>query len=97
MDTKKDALNGMFTISGLKRVNRSEAITIGQRYYWTGKPCKQGHLSWRHISGGCRACQKDKLSKRLREERGQRPLMMQIDDAVEDKRLKKELDSLEMI
>lgn len=29
---------------------------MGAKYYFTGKPCKSGHLSKRHISGNCVAC-----------------------------------------
>ncbi len=38
--------------------SRKEAIAAGVSYYFTGKPCKHGHLSSRHIKMGCVECAK---------------------------------------
>lgn len=36
---------------------RKEAVTLGLSKYWTGKPCKKGHMSPRYTaSGACIAC-----------------------------------------
>lgn len=35
---------------------RKEAIAAGDKYYFTGKPCKHGHITKRHVSTGCYAC-----------------------------------------
>ena len=37
-------------------VSRDEAITLGLRHYFTGIPCKYGHVSPRYLRGGCIAC-----------------------------------------
>lgn len=36
--------------------SRREALLSGARRYFTGKPCKHGHISSRKISGGCDEC-----------------------------------------
>lgn len=83
--------------NGLQKIGYKEAVAIGQRYFWPKKPCPQGHHTWHHISGGCRACNQEKINNKLREEYGSRPLMMRIDDVIEDKRLRQELEDLEMM
>lgn len=35
---------------------RKQALENGDKYYFTGKPCKQGHLCKRHITAGCYEC-----------------------------------------
>ena len=45
----------------MKVISRKEAIKQGLKRYFTGKPCKHGHVSDRVIYGGCREC------KRIRE------------------------------
>lgn len=35
---------------------RKEAILLGVKFYFTGKPCKNGHISIRHVRSGCRDC-----------------------------------------
>lgn len=41
-------------------ISKSEAIKNGLNYYFTGKPCKRGHISKRYVSGACAECQKEK-------------------------------------
>ncbi len=36
--------------------SRKQALLDGDKYYFTGKPCKSGHLCKRHISAGCYEC-----------------------------------------
>lgn len=36
--------------------SRKEAIAAGVVYYLTGRPCKHGHISKRHVTAGCYAC-----------------------------------------
>ena len=43
---------------------RADAIAQGAEFYFTGKPCKNGHLVPRHASGNCPECLK--LSHRRR-------------------------------
>lgn len=43
---------------------RSEAIAIGAKWYFTGKPCKHGHAAKRQTSSkGCSECQKIAFAK----------------------------------
>ena len=44
--------------------SRREALATGASHYFTGKPCKNGHLVPRHVSGNCPECLK--LSHRRR-------------------------------
>jgi hypothetical protein len=37
---------------------RSQAIKDGQKLYFTGKPCKHGHISPRFVFGACLECKK---------------------------------------
>lgn len=37
-------------------VSRDEAISLGLNYYFTGAPCKRGHISIRYLAGPCVAC-----------------------------------------
>ena len=41
-----------------KIITRKEAIAKALKRYFTGKPCKQGHVSERSIKGGCLVCSK---------------------------------------
>ena len=45
---------------------RSEAIAAGDDYYFTGKPCKHGHVAKRHVRTGCYECTKE-IQKSYRE------------------------------
>ena len=38
---------------------RAEAIAIGAKYYFTGQPCKHGHVSPRKTKGACLGCLKE--------------------------------------
>jgi len=38
---------------------RQEALINNEKYYFTGKPCKKGHISERHVAGGCMMCRKE--------------------------------------
>lgn len=43
------------------QASRSEAITAGEKYFFTGKPCKSGHLADRYVgNGGCVECLRPK-------------------------------------
>jgi hypothetical protein len=48
----------------------SEAIKAGSRFYFTGAPCKKGHLEPRYTSSAeCIVCRKSKSSSRHKEKR----------------------------
>lgn len=57
---------------------RYHAMALGRSHYFTGKPCKRGHIALRHISGHCMVCHRllqaspHYLAKR-RERRAVRP------------------------
>lgn len=52
----------------MKITTKKEAIEKGLIYYYTGKPCKHGHLSERMVKGGsCRTC-KNLASEKNRNE-----------------------------
>lgn len=36
--------------------SKEEAEKLGINHYFTGKPCKHGHISARILSGDCREC-----------------------------------------
>jgi hypothetical protein len=38
--------------------SRKEALEIGARYYFTGEPCKHGHIALRKTKGSCVECLK---------------------------------------
>lgn len=40
-------------------ITQAEARERGLKRYYTGKPCKRGHYSERHLSGPCYACAKE--------------------------------------
>lgn len=39
-------------------ITRQEAIAQGLRHYFTGKPCRHGHMSARYVTSGCVECAK---------------------------------------
>lgn len=42
--------------------SRSKAIALGFPHYFTGKPCKYGHVDMRRISGTCFECDREKAA-----------------------------------
>lgn len=44
--------------------SREEANLIGTKYFYTGKPCKNGHLSKRYIAGYCCECNSSRAKER---------------------------------
>ncbi len=45
--------------SGLP-TSRQEAKKSGSKYYFTGNPCRNGHLSARYMDGDCIQCSRDR-------------------------------------
>jgi len=44
----------------MKIITRETALKQGLAWYFTGKPCKHGHLTKRHVNGrGCTECNKE--------------------------------------
>ena len=43
----------------MELIKRRDAISKGLKWYFTGKPCKNGHIDIRQVSNkGCKSCQK---------------------------------------
>lgn len=55
------------TIEGdLVVISRRQAADTGYTMFYTGKPCKHGHLSTRYVTtGGCSACLKSMYRPRM--------------------------------
>jgi hypothetical protein len=55
----------------MNKISQKEAKALGLRFYFTGKPCKHGHVSERYVAGGhCCECirlkgQKDRPKNRV--------------------------------
>lgn len=54
-------------------MSRKEAIEKCEKFYFTGKPCKYGHVCQRYAEGGCVEC------KRIREQSQERKIYEQSD------------------
>ena len=48
--------------SGLP-TSRQEATKSGSKYYFTGNPCRNGHLSPKYMGGKCIQCNRDRSRK----------------------------------
>ena len=46
---------------------RSEAIALGVKYYFTGKPCRRGHLDIRNLCGKCLECDRERAQVQRQE------------------------------
>lgn len=47
----------------MNAVSRKQAINSGKKFYFTGVPCVNGHLTHRHASDGrCEICRRDRLA-----------------------------------
>lgn len=42
---------------------RREAIALGAKHYFTGKPCSKGHLAKRHLTGTCVPCGQEAIKR----------------------------------
>lgn len=42
---------------------RAEAKALGAKYYFTGEPCKHGHIAPRKVKGSCVECLKDEWKR----------------------------------
>jgi hypothetical protein len=50
----------------MKIISRQEAKVLGLKRYFTGKPCKYGHICERSFSRGCFTCEREKTRERRR-------------------------------
>lgn len=44
-------------------VSRDDAILTGSKFFFTGKPCKHGHIARRYVSSGCVVCSEKQRSE----------------------------------
>jgi len=44
-------------------ISCKEAKARGLKHYFTGKPCKFGHIDIRYVTGGCATCQREHTQK----------------------------------
>lgn len=52
-------------------ITKKEAVASGLSFYFTGKPCKYGHVDDRYVkSGNCRSCMTAFFAKQRREDPG---------------------------
>jgi hypothetical protein len=49
--------------------SRKAAIAAGAKKYFTGKPCKRGHVAPHYVSGPCVICQREVTDRWQREHR----------------------------
>lgn len=47
----------------MELISRQEARAIGQTWYFTGVPCKYGHVAKRQVRGGCMQCSKERSER----------------------------------
>ena len=53
---KKTAWDNVYNVERVV-MERQAAINAGFDYHFTGRECKKGgHVTWRHVSGGCCEC-----------------------------------------
>jgi len=56
----------------MKIISKTEAKSRGLKRYFTGKPCKRGHVSERYMSGACITCSIEASTQWQKENRKQR-------------------------
>ena len=52
-----------YEFTGIVPAKRADAIRLGIPFYFTGKPCRQGHLERRSVNDGCRGCEREKRKR----------------------------------
>ncbi|MNQ44336.1 hypothetical protein D3C85_580890 [compost metagenome] len=66
--SKQDTLDtfsqDVIEMYGHPKISRKQAVAGGLTFYWTGKPCIAGHLTYRYTSSmECRTCKLIKHGK----------------------------------
>lgn len=65
---------------------RAEALAVGSPRYFTGKPCKHGHIEPRQaLNGACPECDREKARRRLPKFRAERKIRRKNDAAFIEK------------
>lgn len=60
-------------------VTREQAIALGWRYFYTGAPCRRGHIVARYTSNGaCFECKRENERLRPRRKRAAPPAPSQV-------------------
>lgn len=60
------------------KIVRQEAKDAGEEFYFTGKPCSQGHICKRHVAGGCYECHLKYRRDNMNKTRAARPEEMKV-------------------
>ena len=50
-------------MANIPLITLKEALSLGLKKYFTGKPCRKGHISERYTEGHCITCHKAHLAK----------------------------------
>ena len=82
---------------GTNHITRDQAVSVDLKFYWTGKPCLRGHLTFRYVDNrACRQCILDGLEFKTY---GDVHVGLEIKNSIDDiehrlelKRLEKEYD-----
>lgn len=45
--------------TGIEIISRADAIKLGQNWYYTGEPCKYGHIDKRNMAYQCAECKRE--------------------------------------
>lgn len=53
----------LFGVFAMQIISRIEAKAAGLKRFFTGEPCKKGHISERFLSGSCVQCYKERIQK----------------------------------
>jgi len=80
-------------------VGKERAEEIGQVFYFTGKPCSRGHITWRRVAS-CRCLQCEQYASsvgRAKAYNGEvESRMLDIDEKREEMRLARELREMDL-
>lgn len=82
---------------GSNHITREQAVSADLKFYWTGKPCVRGHVTFRYVDNRvCRQCALDNFAlQTYGDSHAELEIKNNIDDIeyrLELKRLEKEYD-----
>ncbi len=79
---------------GINKATKEQAILYGFKFYWTGKECANGHLTYRYVSSDkCRQCSLDACKIKNGYGKSEEELSMgKVRAKIEDYKLGKEED-----
>lgn len=80
------------------KCSRDKAIALGQKVYWTGKPCVNGHVDFRYVKHNrCTQCtnncsKRAQVKKTVKGAEGISNTRLKIDRLLDQRRTKSEFD-----